>query len=408
MNQDPRLGLPSASSALENSLCPGRFRKQQEWALGQDLVEMDYQGLPSDSGDEIDSDAEAGKRVHLLYAGEECPAATEAERLRAEKAHEVDRKKKAEWLSFFMHEDARPVVEIRERRWWLTDSMGLPIYSGQSDVVWIRGNQGQETDILVGDLKALWGDHDPAALNMQIRHYIALVDEAIRRGELPYSNLRSAAAYLNQPAKTLDPRMVMFDQEDLTRAVVAMNAEVIAIHDPNSPRRPGPAQCKRCLAKLVCEEYLASAEAVAVIKRAENPVPAKKEVENRIKALPADKLVALLPWLKALADMHDIAVSEAKRRLRADPDSVPGYCLHKNPTRSKITDPKMVFDRLSTEFGVSADEFCAASTISATAVEDLIRAKMPSLKGMALAQKVKDLKEGATTPIPVADSLAKG
>lgn len=399
-NKDPRLGLPSGSSALQDSLCPGRWRAQKDFeSLAMEEVENDPRG------DDIDSDAAAGRRIHALYAGEVVPEATEQERRRAEQALAVDTKMHNDWAAFFRYDPDLPIVTVREHRWWLKAEDGKPIYSGQTDMVKIRGKPGDVAHILVADLKGLWGHHDPAAQNMQIRRYIALIAASIQ--DIGYSEVRSAAAYLNQPAVTMNPQMVQYDGNDIAEAVMQMQLDVAAILDPDAPRTAGPVQCHHCKAKLFCEQYQESISGLPVPMPLNGTPLAKEAIADTVAKLSGERLAAIIPWLPSLDNMVSLAKAEAKRRLRADPKSVPGYRLKKNAPRSKVTDIMELWNRLASKYQITAQEFVSLCSVTRTNVEQVTREKS-GLKGKALDAQIKTLLEGCTMPIPVSDPLEEG
>lgn len=408
MIEDPRLGLPSGSSALQDSLCYGRFNLQKKW---DEETQDPLSDADDNAGDiietsEIDSDAEAGKRVHLLYAGVECKEASHHERELANLALLTDRSKRQEWLTALVATEA-PIEELREHRFWLTNMDGAKVYSGQIDAAWILGAKCGPCDILVADLKGLWGQHDPAKTNAQIRRYIALIAACIQ--DLGYTIVNSAAAYLNQPAITTDPKMVMYDRDAIDAAVFEMEMEVPLILDPDAPRTPGPVQCHRCKASLICPEFNAEPVALAnsIVPINESPAPESKMIGARIALLSDARLESFLPWGKALENAIGMAESEAKRRLKANPDAFGGrYILHPNPPREKITDVKKVYLKLVEEYHIEPNEFTDISTVTKAACEDLVRRKS-GLKGQALLEKLKEIYAGACTPSFIAPSLRK-
>jgi hypothetical protein len=396
---DPRLGMPSGSNALYDSLCFGRWRLQHDFA---ELEVEEDQG----NGDDLDSDAEAGKRIHKLYAGETVPNAVERERQRAEQALAVDTKMHGQWADVFKCEPEVPIVTLREHRWWLKDDSGKPVYSGQTDMVKFRGKPKGVADILVADLKGLWGHHDPASQNMQIQRYIALI--AVDIQSMGYSEVRSACAYLNQPAKTMTPAMVQYDREDIDNAIFQMQLDVAAIMDPDAPRTAGPVQCHRCRAKLLCAEYQEFIASLPAPIPLNGTPPDKAALTQTLSKLTGDRLASIIPWLPSLDNMVSLAKAEAKRRLRADPKSVPGYRLKKNAPRSKVTDLMLLWNRLSAKYpNITAAEFIALCSVTLGNVEAVTRDKS-GLKGKALDETVKGILEGCTMPIMINDSLEEG
>lgn len=407
---DERQGCPSGSSALYDSLCVGRFQLQKQWDTfcPEPEPEVVLSGLEMNADPEdIDNDAEAGKRIHLLYAGKACPGASQAEIDRADRGLQVDVKMKGQWLTSLGAdlEPAIPILELRESRWWLRDAKGDPVYSGQTDVIWVRGNEGGPCDVLIGDLKGLFGHHDQAPLNMQIRRYIALV--AVNISGMGYTQLNSAMAYLNQPAKTLLPAMTVYDEDAISMAVLEMHTDIAAIMDPNAPRQAGPVQCHHCKAKLICTEYQ-EAESTLLLSVATQEVapPAKEEIEGAVKLLSAEALSKFLEWTPALENACDLAKLEGKRRLREDALSLPGWHLKPNNPRSKVEDVKALYEKLAREYGVTGEAFTALCSVVKCNVVELIR-KVSGLKGAALDAKVAEIMAGTTRPIKVQHSLEK-
>lgn len=416
---DERLGLPSGSSALEDSLCAGRYQLQRQW--DEFCPETVEESASEDNGgpDDIDRDREAGVRIHLLYAGKECPEASSAEHDRAEKARAVDEKIKSLWVSQWEFEPLGTIQEWREKRWWLHGGLDAkPIYSGQTDVVWIRGEAGGSADILVGDLKGLWGHHDSAPLNMQIRRYVALIAENIQSAG--FTELRSATAYLNQPAKSMNPVVTQFFADDIATAVMEMQMDVAAMTDPDAARTAGSVQCHRCRAKLICAEYQeAQAKVVHAVAPMVKAVPLTVQAPNIIeiatnkvtlaeslKALSSEQLVRLLPWCPALENAAELARQEAKRRLRIDMDSVPGWQLVPNSPRARVEDVLTVFNRFAEGYGVDSLTLTKLCSITKKALTDLLRAKS-GLKGGPLADKLDELLKDCVKMSQVQSSLEK-
>lgn len=364
-----------------------------------------------DDGDksetDLEKDAEAGRRIHRLYSGVEDPEATQAERDRAEQGRQIDLKMKQQWLGFFECEPEAQITELREHRWWLKDESGKDVYSGQSDVAWIRGNFGEDADILVGDLKGLWGEHDPAPINVQIRRYIALI--AVNLKDMGFSGVRSAMAYLNQPAVTLNPVPVQFDQPDIAKAIVEMWEDLYAMMDENAERTPGPRQCGKCRGKLICPEFQSEVGVLPVIQESipiDKVPPEKEEITKSVAALDGPRLARVVEWSAALRNLADAAKAEAKKRLGKDPASVPGWSLKPNSPREKIENLVELWGLLSKRFALKPESFVQACTISKEAVEKILRERT-NMKGQALEALQKEILEGLCVKRPVASSLNK-
>lgn len=365
-----------------------------------DDVDEDRYGSP-----EPDSDAESGRRIHLLYARKPCPAATQHEIDRAAQAHDIDAMMKAKWLQLHEAEGESNLVEIREHRFWFKDeATGDPLYSGQCDVVWFRGREGKPCDILVGDLKGLWGQHDPSRINLQLRRYIALISCNVN--ELGYTSVRSAACYINQPAVTMHPQLTIYDENDIGTALMDMQMDVMAITDPNAEPTPHPRACGRCRGKMICEPYIKATGELPVMLTIDREPPAKEILQDRVSTLPAARLGQFIAWSRALKDAVEMAEVEAKKRLKKDEKSVPGYALKPNSDRSKIDDLKKVWVRVHSEYNVESDVFLAKCGMSKESLELLLR-ELSGLKGKALLEKLNQIVDGATVPIPVGPSLVR-
>lgn len=393
--EDPRLGLPSGSSALEDTLCLGRFRmqKQAEEILGEALT--DASETTADNPDVLlldhDRDAEAGVRIHAAYAGQPTDDSTHAERERAKQAHQVDNRKYYEWLeSLPPSETEPPVLHVREQRWWFRDADGKPLYSGQTDALWIRGFIGGEVDVLLGDLKGLWGYHDPARINAQIRRYIALI--AVDIESMGYESVRSAAAYLNQPVKTMNPPLVSYTREDIEVAIGEMQMHVFQMDQEDAPVTAGPVQCKRCKGALICPEFEAWRGSLPIMQPLDQP-PTKSQLKAKLCTMSGEKLAELYPWSKALENFAELINAEVRRRLHTRPESVPGLMLKKNTARERIINVVGVLSGLQKEFGVTAQEFAARCSVTKVACEELAR-KRTAIVGRALEEKLDDIYAG--------------
>jgi hypothetical protein len=144
---------------------------------------------------------------------------------------------------------------------------------------------------------------------------------------------------------------------------------------------------------------------ITIVEHVAKP-PNKSELELGISALPPAAMAKLLAWVPALRDACDLAQTEAKRRLRIDPASVPGWGLKPNTPRSKVEDISTVYARCSAEWSIGVLQFTQLCSITKKEVIGLVRAKS-KLKGQALDAKVAEVLAGTTRPIPVSASLQK-
>lgn len=216
---DERRGHTSASNAAADRLCPGRH-------------------LANKGIEETESaEASQGTLIHAVFAGEKAELILDpmsAKTLR--RAIEIESIILGNWICGI---DVKAPAEChREKRLWNY----VETHSGQADAFWlVDAENGKHA--LLEDLKSLYGDHDDADENEQLRDLAALI----------YCNygVQSVTAFINQPNvawKVEDVKLVRYSEKDLMRAYREMNERVLASNDPNAKRIPGLKQCKFCKA----------------------------------------------------------------------------------------------------------------------------------------------------------------
>ena len=217
--KDERRGHTSASNAAADRLCPGRHNAQK--------------GLEETESKE----ASQGTLIHDVFAGlkeESVLDSDSAKTLR--RAQEIESIILGNWICGI---DVKGPAEChREKRLWNY----VETHSGQADAFWLVDAEGGK-HALLEDLKSLYGDHQDADENEQLRDLAALIYCAY--------GVQSVTAFINQPRvawKVEDVKLVKYSEKDLMRAYREMNERVLASNEPNAKRIVGPKQCQHCKA----------------------------------------------------------------------------------------------------------------------------------------------------------------
>lgn len=352
---DIRLGLPSASSAQADVLCPGRPNAQR--------------GIPEWQKNEY---AKFGQLVHLAYEGDDLAAmqlsAEQTEIVR--KAVVVEQAVLAAWST-------GTTKRLKEERLWDYDAEGKERNSGQFDVCHL-----EPTRALVGDLKSLYGDIPTATKNRQLREQAALV--YLNREKLGVPKLKEVSVFINQPLVSMKPPVVKYGKADLERAVAEMRARVDKNMDPDAPRVAGAYQCGMCRAALLC--------------------PVAAEFVTRLKGvnvldLQPEALADMLERFEVLAAMDKQAREYAKLLLTNVPGSVPGWILEEGNVMRTITNYRGAVDTLIAT-GFTTEQVDSISDLSIKAAAGLIFEKNKDTEGMTKTKselEAKDLLKPWTT-----------
>lgn len=290
---DPRLGLPSASSMHRAASCPGS-------------VNLERQCPPEPPG----PDAERGTRIHRWLSHGDV-ALTEGDLDTAVACERMREEAYFSWVRVrqdMMHDGEVSVINREERLWLSYDPpMGYDVRealacSGQPDIVYAQDNRA-----LVIDYKTGWEEPDPIQINWQIRT-LAVVTAENSDGEID-----EVAGGIVAPNVSRELSLVTYISEDLLQA----RAEILAICEatkaPDAPRIPSESACRRCRGKLRCPELRAQ---LAMVRAHITPPD----------LLPED-LAKVLDIAAPAKHLIDAAEKEAKRRLAADPNGVPGWAL---------------------------------------------------------------------------------
>jgi len=298
------------------------------------------EGLPDKSGD----DAERGTRIHALIAdligdgkiaGDPQEIVTAGEMLGAARDY-MDAHHGGIRITI--------AVEYDLDRKWLT---------GHPDWV-VECNDGTRH---VWDWKTGWGEVPEAEVNGQLRAYFVLTQMECATPEITWCHIltpkgRTSVAY--------GPESLGDATQELTR----VDAESLAV---DAPRRPSEGACKYCRAFATsrCPETmeLPQKTEAAIIKAAE-----------MLPDMPAEKLSALGRAVKLVSSKADMILDEIRRRVEADPESVPGWELKQGKKRRTVTEPARVIKAVAERTGASVGSVInSLAKVSVTAIGDVLK-----------------------------------
>ncbi len=366
---DPRKGATSASNALADSLCPGRFLAQR--------------GIPEPPRS---ADASMGTRIHQALATELEPAKlTLEEREVFDACREIEKKTVSQ-----MFGEEKLAVFRHKRAWCNVPKINEPgtflFHSGEADVVYRGGSR-----ILVIDYKTLAGDVPDSPRNLQLRDLAVLFRGA-------FVTITEAATLIVQPFVTHTPEVCVYNTPDLDRAQGDMFARVAASNDPGSQRIAGEAQCQFCLAKTRCATYQKWAGQMtppALLNVLEIPM-ASWTVEQRLTAASAMK-----PAMDLLEEMKEWF----KTNVAKDPNFLPGWFLQPGNKRETITNPDKCFERFAA-IGGTMKQFMACISVGKTKLKEQTNV-VTGAKGKALDAAIGTLTEGIVEVSQNAPSLKR-
>lgn len=370
---DERQGLPSASSAHRIHACPGYLN----------LV----RSLPA-RADESSPDAESGTRIAEALAGTLDPT-----KLNDDESKVFDRlmdgRSKIRQAVFTGEGDAPSVTS--EKRLWLEGAGDRNVFSGRFDVCYILG-----TTALIIDDKSGRNEVTKAEGNLQLRALAVLVQANL--GTVMFTRI---AVAINQPWFSPPFSIAEYNQEDLDRAHRELLSDLADAEKPDAPRIPGK-HCLYCPAMqaAACPE----AREYSLTPPAPN-LPADRKPAEIVATLDGQTLAAFLERSPMAKKIIEAVEKEAKARLEADPESIPGYYLKPNSPLTPINDSEAVFARAE-RLGVKYPQFIECVSIGKEKLETLVKS-VTGQKGEALEATMEALTEGCTGETPRAPSLAK-
>lgn len=364
---DPRLGKTSASGAEADTLCPGRHRAQQ---AARAVLQK-----------EPDPTAEFGDAVHdALAQGDSSKLDPEQS-----KTYDLCLMVEEDILKRYFGSDFKEAVsrQWRHRRFW--GVFGGFEHSGEPDVVY--RHQGKA---LIIDYKTLFGDYPSASSNLQLRDYAVLANEH-------FMLLEEIATVVDQPHITLKPEICVYKKDDLVRAKGEMTERIIRSNSADAPRVAGNVQCQFCEAKTLCKEYsLWAASKVPVVQGlAETPMA---EWTPDMWSVFCGNMFTAYKWL-------ELGKEEAKRRLKADPESIPGFFLREGRKVRHVVKPNELYARFE-KLGGTREDFMNCVEITLGRLENELR-NLTNAKGKALEKAMEAVLAGLIAIEESEPSIAK-
>lgn len=348
---DPRQGKPSASQIEQRWLCPGSANAQR--GLAEVVTDV----------------SDDGTKIHAALAGESDPKALESENYTVYEEMNEKLAKSAEMLGF------DPLKFKAEKRLWFFDE-----FSGQPDRVYLRDGMAYLPDAKSGFLPVT-----PAPTNPQLA---ALAILAIHN----YGAARVVVAIIPRFGKVKET--AEYTPESAMDALTHIRQIIADSERPNAPRKAGDKQCRYCLAKTRCPEYLAFTSVALTVR------------ENSLPAMPAEQLASICDRLPAVKGLVDSIKAEAKARIAAnDPEFTKLYGLTDGRKTRTIINLVELFARVRA-LGVSDADFTASCSIELGSLEKLV-AQATMLTGKQLENKCNELLSGLVNTGRTAGSLKR-
>lgn len=365
--QDPRMGRTSASNAAADELCAGRHKVQQ---AAREVL-----------GEKSTPDAEFGQAIHNALAAQD-PSGLDAEQL---KTYEMCQAVESDILARYFSSDAMEAMQKvwRHRRLW--GIFGGHEHSGELDVVYRLGPKA-----LIIEYKCLFGDIESSPKNKQLR------DQAVLAWK-HFLTLEEIAVAVDQPHLTLKPDICIYRKPDLEQAEKEMTARIIRSNSASPARTPGELQCGFCDGKMLCKEYQLWAASKLPMKQCllEDPVAAWK----------TEQWVAFCDGMSIAQKWLNMAKEEAKKKLKADPNSIPGFFLTEGRTQRTVVKVNELYARFE-KLGGKLENFHNCIDVVLGRLEKELRA-VTNAKGKGLEKAMDAILSGLIEETKTEGSIAR-
>lgn len=325
VQQDERLGKPSASSMKRTRRCPGWLN------LRARLPKRDDSTKDADAGTERHNLIELGVDAATVEDSNESYVVGMSEKLRNEAIEKA----------LGSLEGAE--IHTEDRLWVYNDSLE-PVYSAKLD--WYAVKNGVA---LICDYKTLFGDHGHARANEQLAAQAVALDTAY--------NVNEVIVALIQPNLSAEQRLTMakFTREDLIGAQWEVLGWCFAAENPHAPRIPGPIQCENCPCRADCPEAIAAELALTIVD---------------VKQLSEPQAMSVLLDRAELADKVVKAIREKAKRMLDEKIEIPGWGLEAGDEQRKITKATVLAGCLA-EAGATPEQITAIAKIGVTDADKL-------------------------------------
>lgn len=363
-----RKDRPSASQLQRLALCPGAFNASL--------------GLTSESS----VVAERGMRIHAWLAARlgkgECPALASSETVIADECWQLAQDTIAIWRSDAGIPAAENVESVSEERLWFQSPSLGPLWSGKPDWLLVAKSRALIIDFKTGSNAAVL-----AKANLQLRALAVLA-----RHVYGVTQVRVA---IIQPLVSPQVSMADYNEDDLSESERELNGVVMRAIQADAPKVAGVIQCEYCPAAPSCSERESFVRSRLPTKVVGSLPPSIQWRPEHWKAF-LDARAILKNWIEEREE-------EARRMLRDNPDSVPGYKIEQR-SRRKVSDVLSVWERAS-KHGVTAQSFGSKCTISMQAIRTLL-GEVTGKRGKQLDSLTNDVIGEAVTVYTV-DMLTK-
>lgn len=230
------------------------------------------------------------------------------------------------------------------------DDRGIePLFEGTPDRVLIFTRDKPRT-VAVLDRKFGRIEVQEAALNLQLRCYIAMVAEVHQADEY--------YGAIVQPRVRSKPYIVRYTPEDVARARSEIEETWREANKPEAPRRASELACAFCRAKPVCPEFHSWAMAVEKIAH----LPVAQWSDDQMDLFESRRSILE----KFLKDAHE----QIKAIKAADPSRLPGWRL--KPGNNVRTVEDVVSAWLALKDTIDARQFSGCCDLSVSDLERLL------------------------------------
>lgn len=371
MNNDPRFGLPSASSIQRLIECPASHAMQAE--------------APPER--EVSQDAISGTLIHAALAGETV-ALTAAEEETMEMCATQRDIVLAEWSP-----GSLPPLGYIEQRLGLTalntvvnvdaDCKAALRFTGQADAVYVDDDRA-----LIIDYKTGRGDTSPAIENAQVASLAVLVWKRFK--------VRSVRVAIIKPWAG-KPTICDYNENALTLAHSWLLETLNNVEAATAEDTHAGVWCQYCRAQAGCRTFttycMQQVEIIDPMTIAGLPgEDQRKAMFARAMELTPEQITGAWRGLKMVERYVDAIAGAFKTRVEAG--EVPGFTLREKKGRRSIADVGKVFAR-ATAHGVSAEAFTAECSLPLGALNTLLRSATGA-KGKALESIATEVLEGLT------------
>lgn len=342
--------VTTASNALPDSLCQGRFQAQI--------------GIP----DVTSRDARFGREIHDALKRNDPSKLTFEQRDIFDSIQAIETSVVVKFFGALAPE----AIKHCDRERPYTIKVGEYEHGCTPDVVYRYLNRA-----LVIEYKSLSGDVAPAPSNMQMRDQVVVVKSN-------YFAVDEIGSAVIQPLATHTPEVCCYMPQDIEQATWELVKRVTNSHAKDPKRTAGEVQCAFCKAKGICREYQAWATQGL-------PVPVS------IVDLP----VALwTPQMRTTFCEHmgvaDKWLQETKMAMKdgakKDPDFIPGWGLDEGDERRNVTDMQALWDRFNA-LGGTLEAFMGCMKLTLGDFEEQV-SLVTKLKGKKLKDQVSALLQG--------------